>query len=793
MPKRKESEKENEEGNRYGENSFESKNRFSSPSALHTMFTTIKDNQGAENRRTKENLIKSFDRQAQKNVRTGKLEVNHGQFTMKVMAACDSFTEFLTQSSDRFQVLLPFDVSPDTTIKENRIAAAFHKYFLKTWPDMFIEEDKMIFDLVMSGKGVHHWPERVGYRSEVVPSGLVYPSLGSSMQPKTWNLAFVQEEMSLNDLYDISFGPGAETNVSKGWNEEGLEAYLTFKKATSRDRSVEGQFNRGNTVATDMEKVITIIHCYVKEYTGKVTKFIIPYDTSFYESGEGKKNGLNVDEYLFCKEEYVDCISHVISVRSNHTSRSYWSCPSFAELIYLSCKFYDQATNAIIRAAIRNMTLFLKSANPDQADKLRKIGASEVEVLDSDTTLEQARIGIPVQEMVQVVRQVMFDAERQTNQSQAPGSQNVKGYAITAEEAKQRALDGDRSESILLKRFTSQDGGYYSTMYRRAVKSPSHEEKKLNEAFAASLNLHGISKDDYDPDNVIILPLFSFGGSRSNKISFAQSLLSAVSVGASTVAQQKAKRELISAHVGAENADQYINDNEEMKNLVDVQDKAGLENEAMDNPVLNPSNVPVSPDDKHSIEVMFHLNDYKFKLSAALKLIQSSANLPPAMKIALLIAGRDLIVAQDNKGAHMEAHFKYWSQDPNANKDLVNNAYGQFDELRKSQDQMQKDAESAIQEYMQSVNTDSELTIKSAHAKQMSEIEVAHAKQMNEIALGKALQQHEEGKTAKQTKVALEVAASQSLKNIKVDKESQLAQIAKEKAANNLQQPKPIA
>src|SRR5690606_24554981 len=125
--------------------------------------------------------------------------------------------------------------------------------------------------------------------------------------------------------------------------------------------------------------------------------------------------------------------------RSFNISRSYWNINSFARQIYLSTAFYDKVTASIIRAAKKAMTLFIKAQNRDQVEKLINQHDGEVVIVDPDVTFENVKVQNDIRQMIEVVRSVMVQTEQGMSIGQAPGSQNVKGYAITAQEASIRA------------------------------------------------------------------------------------------------------------------------------------------------------------------------------------------------------------------------------------------------------------------------------------------------------------------------------------------------------------------
>lgn len=767
-----------------GEGNYKQANRFEDPNDLRRRFDEIKLKNPIKEARTK--LIEAYDKLPTKNPRTKKLEPNHGKLAMKVDNQVSVFLDFLTESPERFKVNC---LHADPLKKDEYariISTNFRDIFFKSWENMFVEEAKAIFEMVMFSKGIMHWPEKIGYKSENVSVVDAYPNLSADMLSSSWELLFIRKSYTMVELYNMVFGDSAATNITKGWKKKAIESILENPKGTDTI-SGEGylsKFNKGGITQSQCDEEIILLHCYVKEYNkdtkgNRISKYIIPEAAKFFPS-ESKKEA-ETNQYLFVDNSYCECISQVAVPRSSSVTRSYWDSPSFAELIYLACKIHDQASNAILRAVIRNMTLFLKSSNSDQADRLRVIGTSEVEVLDSDTELVQNQVRIPIQEATQMVRQIMFDVESELGSSQAIGSQNTKGYAITAKEAELKSLNEDKSIGTLIKSFTAIDRFWYKETYRRAIDHPSTEEKKISDLFKKRMEFHEVPPEVYAPKNVVIEPVFAFGGSRANKIQFAQSLYGAVSVNASSEAQKKAKRISIAAHVGEENADEFFNVSAETKNLFFHQQKAGGENEDMDNPLVNPANIPVAKDDNHMIELVFHIQDYEFKLGAAIKMLETANQMPIIVKMGMIMAAKDIITAQDAKGAHIEAHFQYIQQDPTANVEMVKQFYDKFSQLRKSQDDIQAKVDKQLEDYMKENQQDVTMTIEQQHLQAMNQMTQEHAKNMNDIGLAKAIEQKKLGAEKSLNKSGQDIAHKEQVNQIELDKKQLETDLEKQK------------
>jgi hypothetical protein len=139
------------------------------------------------------------------------------------------------------------------------------------------------------------------------------------------------------------------------------------------------------------------------------------------------------------------------------------------------------------------------------------------------------------------------------------------------------------------------------------------------------------------------------------------------------------------------------------------------------------------------MEIPIHIADYEMKLQQANKMIEFAQTQIPVRQLVMLSAAANLIMAQDNKGAHIQAHFQA-SMNSKENQDTMKPMIDKMKELQSMQDQM-SDAIIKLngeldKTFAESGIRDAEL----AHKKAMYQVEEDHAKKMSDLKTGSAVE-----------------------------------------------------
>lgn len=790
------------------EKSFKGKRRFNDIQTLFGRYSSIKETADKEFSR-RDKIVDEYERKP--TIKNGKKNPNFGQLKGRVDDLIQILFDASTERGEIFKISLKKipdkKLRPDKLSIEDRVTSLWHEIFWNTWETRWQEEGKDIKDVALFHKAVRFFEDGC-YRAVSVPITRVYPDSNAGIDPSTWDYCFVEKRYSLAELYDIFQEDESE---SIGWNKNALEHILTHPYIFSQKRrgSQEAFYSGDVNIDTDYE--IILIDAYVKEYKknevgNRISVYTFPADPIFcslakskeeYQKYSGDKFHLN--EFVKYSNRKYKCFTEKFAVRTTDNSYSYWKCASFAEQIYPACVFYNEAMNLVIRASIRNSILWLKSDKQETKDKIRNLGTEEVQVLDPGVDLLQTRVKTDVRELTEIVRQAMIDTDAQFNVGSTPGSQNVKGYAITAKEAENIQFESTKSKSVTVKTFFGNDVRLYRRMFEVSLDDSGSEDEdksELRKIFFEELSLLEIPKSLLSPENITVTPIFNLQAiSPTNRIAKSRGLVEALMFQPTTKGQQEAQREWVAAFVGSANVQYYIDKKDD---IIDLQQKVGGENEDMDNPYLNPQNIPISPNDKHILEIPIHLADYEFKLKLAQNIIQNAQQLSPVRKVILINTAKDIVEAQDNKGGHIEAHIAAASSDER-NIPRLKPLVDKFNQIRKVQDSLAAEIEKVISEFDSQSQESNGLTMEEQHKQRMNDLEFNQAQRMNDLDLRKAIEKRDGTQIAREDKLQHQRSADalkqqregiKSQNDIEAQKQKAAIDIAKEEMKLHKQQQK---
>jgi len=725
---------------------------FPDDSNLFDRFDSLQENDPFTELREK--FLRNYNRRDWRVVKRGetcRTEPNFGQFKFKIDAAIGAFIMILTERKDWIKVEPKY---PEPGIQHKpfseRVSSAFHKYFIRRWPKRFMMEAHAAFDMVMYGKAIEFWPSPGCVYTENIPVENVFPDSNAGMDTEKWSYVFIRKEFTVAELRAIY--ETKENKVLEDFDKKYLKQVIDWLEtyASPTDSKEAKKMTGGEQASSVRDMKVSFVYAFVKDnFTSekKVSCYVFHADLADYvqENRTKAENGnMPHTRLIMMKDEYCECISQVLAVRAFQLTRSYWKFNSLAQQIYLATQLYDQSMNLMLRLSKRHAILYLKSSSPDTQKKLMRQTDSEVQVVDSDVDFVQlGNQNSNIREIMEVTRQVMIDTENGQSITQAPGSQNTKGYAITAEEARLRSQQEGESQILSFKVLMNQDVSLYSEIYRRAMEGDDEDHKKGLTMFKKEMTMYNVDSSYYDFDDVYFVPSFTNGGSQFARLSNANAILEILSKQPIGMGQEQAQREAIAALVGVDNVDQYI---QEKTNVNPVILKAGRENEDLDNPHVNPMNVPVLPDDKHLQEIPIHIADYEQKLKKSQVILQVASQYPNNVKklFAVMMAA-DLIAAQDLKGAHIEAHVQAASNSKE-NMDQMKDDLAKLKGLQGMQDQLTKQVTQLTEELDKLMAQGAIQDVELDHKKAMYAADLEYKKQSDQIALGKQVSQAEMAK-----------------------------------------------
>jgi len=713
--------------------------RFETVSDLHGRYDDIKDDVKQRKVRTAfNNYVKAYDRWDYIN-KDGTKEPNFGDFHFRIERERALF-EDLALEREQWIRIDPLDAPDEETRKvwSEEISHWFHRFIIDTWHKKTEQTLMDVFEMVMFTHGIEMWLSPLGLYPQSVPVERVFPDMHAGMNPDEWDIFFYEEYFTRVELFKQIGNPG--------WDKAAIMNLIRSSAHDFNDLSefdLMKRFRSGGLSNEDSDQQILVIHAFVKEYKEKggnsISHYVFP-DSENIPTDKKTPNSANLEDSRFLKKvhHFTDKFSNIIAVRNHRTHRSYWGCPSTAQLIYVASRFHDKGINKAIRGVFRQLMVFLATNDPDTQERLTNLDDSEVHALNPSDQIQQFRLSVDVAQLMDILRQISIDTDAGTGANTLPGSQNVKGGAITASEANILAGEGNRANESSIRQFIVRDQQLGKEIYRRVTKGKSSEdddEKSMVTKFRDKMEELKIPKDAYDVDNCIIKSVFSLNaGTAEQKIAVAQAKLQGIRqfAAATTEGERRAVKDILASLDSWENVEYYISRTGTLE--VAEQVKAGFENQMLSDPHIKPQNVQVSNDDKHNIHVPIHLNDMELSLTFVDGLIKQIGNSPPQEVFLRIDEAMDILIAQDNKGAHVTAHMELLSALPSEEEILKQ--YGEkIRQLRQLESQLENQLTAIRQQMLEATGASSVNDENLRHTKQMNAAEEEHESTMQNLQL----------------------------------------------------------
>jgi len=711
---------------------FGSPERFSDMETLHSRYTSIRDRMEEKMKEWK-NYLKSYRRHPIQR-KGGKKDANYGQFKFEIDNSSDMFTT-LVLSRPTWATIIPL-TAPDKKTKldwRNKISECWNEEFILPWEEKVENTAYDFFDMQMFMAGIEFWCNKGTVYPENVPIEHVFPDLTAGTNPKKWETLFVLRRESYHSLY--------KKMDSSDWNKEAIKDLLETEQNRTTNLSEFEKLRLDTKSDETTDNTILLVYAYVKEYDGSITHYVFPEDGIISARSKTDTSKKEAEKrFLLIRKKYCDHMGQIVSIRTYHRFKQYWSGESLADNIFVTKLQGDQAMNRILRSAIRSATTYLNSNNADTQEKLQQTSDQELVVLDADVKVTQTSIQSNTAELFNAVRQLDFDTSKMTRDYLPAGSQNVKGRAITAEEAANQSTQAVEQKEKKTTLFIQQDQRFVEEIYRRSllVSSGEKEYERL-ERFKKKMEYYGIPEDAYAFKNVLIQSTFSLmGGSMTARMQGTERLVQLARIKPESEGVRRAVVEAIAAIVGYENVELYFPYKDEIEEM-DAR-RAGMENEILDNPNLNPLNAQVLAKDNHVQDLTLHIPDIENDLLRLEELVTKHQQLPSAMKAINVVKMQEHSIAIDNKFSHCLAHLQMMSFDQGM-ANYIENFQAKLTQVRAPYISLQKMIRQAIEQFGQE-NEDNSYMTKSMQLKlQDQQNEVQYRQQLRDIGLGKSIEQ----------------------------------------------------
>lgn len=777
------------------ENTYESSRRFTDANDLWTRFTELREKVN-EGKRNREFLMQSYQRKPWR-TKDGNLEPNWGQFQFKI----DEKVRMLAGVSLERRTWCRIETHYSDRKDENDeysdlITEAFHKYCLNPWSEKDELTFKTTFDAVMFSKGVLQWQTPLGCYPCTVNIEDVYPDTNASICPKTWDYVFIRKRYSLVELYQKI----EDKDILKieGWNKEAVLTLIgkcaeEFKNA-SPDTVME-RLRRGEVQQLTQDQQISLLFCYVKEYkknedNNQISLYVIPEEDQYYKMSERSDGKVRKTDFIRFSPHAYKCFSNIVATRSSQLTDGYYSAPSFAEEIFLVCKEYDRITNRSIAAIGINTSVFLKVNNQQTKEKLQKLREGLVHILGDGDDVTTLKVPIDPRLMTETMRGLMQDSEKY-NTATFQGSEGRR-YPLTAREVGVQQQYFDSTQSTETKIWVSRDRDMLDEIFCRFTDEDAMQEGWPGyegfKQFKKFLKQNGVPPQAWKKENIVLYSRYNqFAGNASSRYQTAQALVQATQLKPASPAEYRAKIELIASIVGEANLSDYMDQNFQFDDEIVL---VGQENQDLDDPGLNPANVPVLPNQNHVFHVEHHLEDYTQKLKVGNQMIQLIVQTPQSPRKSILLYGSIQIVnSQDFKAAHIVAHLQQLQSDHGKQDDIkrfqevLSQLQSEHDSLKKKLQQLDQEEQ---QQYQQQAG-DPLNDLEYQHKMKMYQLDEMHQETINNLGLQKAIQQTE---SRQQNSIRnQEIKEDAKLKDIELKQQDKAMEIAakQEKARLDLQ------
>lgn len=769
------------------ENTFDYDYRFNNPYDLWERFDETRGKQ-KESEKEREKIVNIYERKPYVVKRGGKPRPEPNWGTLK--DAVDGYVRFFsTIALDRkiwcrINTHEGWEKDLDTTWSDH-ITSAFHKFCINRWEDKELTVLKAIRDDAMFFKGITMWESPLDTYPCFIPAEDVYPDTNATTCPSTFDLLFVTKEYTAVDLYNIA---NDKKSVDLGWNKkpimDALRHSLDSLKKCNSSTDVINRWREGGVPQSQKDQKIKLVFAYVKEYRAapdeheragnQISLLVFPEALTALGLNPDNDASMRVNAQLLKRSNYFRFIDfyakdfeEIIHSWSSDLEHAFYDHKSFAWQVMHSSVYHDKTTNSVMRAVVRGMRNWVKTGSADTRKRLSTLNPDdEVVLLNQDDEVANLTMRQDIAPAFEMLRGAKANIDT-FSPDRFQGTQNSpKGYPITKGEAQILGQQLDDSKSTAIKITISNNYKFVKEIYRRFINSTEESDTyKYFKMFRDFLRSKDVPDSAWEVDAVFISPRFNkFGGNATSNFATAQGLVQATQIKPASIPEQRAKRDLIASLIGESNVDDYMEAPMQIDNELFI---IGQENESLDNPNANPANLPVTSSDNHMLHIQGHLQDYMLKLQSVAQLLTQAQQDQSYRKQFLLERAYDVILAQDNKGAHIAAHFQIMQRDESKADELKQLA-DTFRQAQGQQDGLQAQVQSLQQAEMEQNTRQNSFDLEYQHKARMYQLDQQAKEASLNLDAAKKVSQVEGSKKASEEKQAQKLAhkeQDQQLKN----------------------------
>lgn len=686
---------------------------------------------------------------------------NYGQMAFLVDQQKSIYIDMVIERETAFKIKSEWKPKQDYVDSNKRkdwskrITWAFERFAIKPWREYLLNMETDIQDMLLFGKGIEYWDSPTGYRSKHLSTEHCLPNPESKILPSTFDTLFVRKEYYNWELWAKASAPNSK------WSKEAVVRLILMNNSNmlknETPASLIQRFEDGTINPMINNRTTRVIECYVREYekvNGKaISKMVI--GENYFSYGDISEEGIDKAEetgFLYFNGhalESFDCVVSVIADNVGHGS--YHFTPSYAEMVYVQCREYNELRNSAHEAVRINNMLMVEAQDANVGQKLKRQRFRNFQIFDPGTAPIQRSYQLPADQSINLSNAMMSDLYRGLASFQVGGTTGGK-TPPTAAQVQADAAQSSRIQSSGLKRFNEQLTAWGRELYRRWIDEMSEVEEGWEDRkkFLDYLKKYDVPKEAYAPENVLVESNMILGaGAPAFREAAAMRTIQLLNLTPRDEGQAQAQKDALIALNGIANIDQYIDlDREDVPQQKDR--VYGWENELMRNQATNPVNVQVLPSDNHLDHLESHVQDIGITLQTATELVSTLEDGQIQMSDPDLIISdvNELLIELQTKIGHSQAHLAYLDRDPSKQTEakgyaqLLNQATQQVVRLanqlqaikqqRAQQNQSQMDPKLQKEAILAQIQVEKEQNL--ANIKAASALEKAQIQRENAVA-----------------------------------------------------------
>lgn len=554
--------------------------------------------------------------------------------------------------------------NPESDLWNQRIADKF-TCLLNRWRQFKWHIQASQFEMLFEGWGPLMFEDDADWRFRAVPARAVLVPQGSpSCLDNRCPFIAIKCDYRIHELYKHISQDSAK---DRGWNVEAVQYAIkcgtrgqngdTTNMRNQPWEEWQKRYKNKELMASYTEfDIINCAHFFVLEYDGKISHFILTYQSL---SGEDKQN-----DFLFRDVNRYESYDQVLNMAFQNTGDGSWHS---VRGIGLKSFKHEEVRNRLNCRAVDNaflasgMILQMADAKSDQKMQLRVNGA--VSYIPAGTTFVQHRMAGDIEGVLSVSRYLENNLAQKIGafNQRSMGRDDGRGEQPTAEAVRQAATkEGSLSASQIDNYYLDLDA-IYSEVYRRVLKSSDPEAKR----FVKDCLDSGVPRAALDSMEYVRANRLSGYGSPQMRKMAMQEMIPIVAM-----LPEDGKRNWLNDYIAASQGADKVESYNPPMDEPDINSALAT----IENNLLHEGEIPqVISGMDHLVHLTIHLDDAGQRLAPLQEQIEQGGEIDPAQL-------QQAYAYVSALGEHAEAHLGQIENDP-SRKEMARVFEGQLKQL----------------------------------------------------------------------------------------------------------------